>query len=77
MFDLYRSWFGQVGSWDLRRKDAFGVQRFQFLGDYDIGAGHEKIGPCRVANEEVDTLKGKRCIEYGGIKREVGFSFKL
>lgn len=31
VFDVYRSWIGQVGSWDLGRKEMFGAQRFLFF----------------------------------------------
>lgn len=53
--------------------------RFQFLGDYDFGAEYEKIGLCRVANEEVGTLREKKVYQVWerNIKREVGFCFKL
>lgn len=63
----------------MGRKDDFWAQRFHFLGDYDIGVDHEEIGPCRVENEEVGTLREKRCIKMWerNIKREVGFCFKL
>lgn len=78
VFDLDWSWLGQVGSWDLGRKDDFGPQRFQFWGDYDIGTDHEEIGPCSVENEEVGIWGKKRCIKMWerNTKREVGFRFK-
>lgn len=63
----------------MRRKDAFGAQRFQFLGDSGTGAQQEEIRPCRIANEEVGTLRGKMVYQVWerNIKREVGFCFKL
>lgn len=78
VFDLDWSCVGQVGSWDLGRKDDFGAQRFQFWGDYGIGADHEEIGPCSVENEEVGTLRGKKVYQDVGEehKKRSGIPFQ-
>lgn len=63
-------------SWELGFEKERG---FLFL-NYDIGAEHEETGPCRVADEEVGTLKKKKkvCqVQERNIKREIGLCFKF
>lgn len=42
-----------------------GFEKERGFLNYDIETEHEETGPCRVANEEVGTLRKKRYVKYG------------